>query len=351
MEPISFFSFLVGVCVKLWDPPANLLVTACSDHPIENETISHRCVFSIFLDAVKWSGTDLRPSKLGRLEEQLGEMGNKLYCRWPEACWPLCLMLGPFDIWRTSVVFWAQQSLDSLWNPMKMWPQYELSRKDAWWTESPAAAVGWGCSCLSDGGFQNRRVWFSVWCRCQLGWVLKADQVKVRQSTKSQVCWSKIQCGFHCFSIGFLRSFLLDTLLRFLRWEAQRGPTSMRPMPFFLPRCRSVAAGSSWRGHRGRQGGARSMIHQLFFQKFPMQCESCKAIISFPKSLWNLCVLDSNINIEIELDINLRIKSYFWADAHGPLRRIPRSVGLKAIEWGPASERYSLGFSEHICWK
>ena len=25
-----------------------------------------------------------------------------------------------------------------------------------------------------------------------------------------------------------------------------------------------------------------------------------------------------------------------------------RSVGLKAIEWGPASERYSLGFLEHI---
>ena len=28
-----------------------------------------------------------------------------------------------------------------------------------------------------------------------------------------------------------------------------------------------------------------------------------------------------------------------------------RSVGLRAIEWGPASEIYSLGFLEHICWK
>jgi len=28
-----------------------------------------------------------------------------------------------------------------------------------------------------------------------------------------------------------------------------------------------------------------------------------------------------------------------------------RSVGLKAVGSGPASEIYSLGFLEHICWK
>ena len=53
-----------------------------------------------------------------------------------------------------------------------------------------------------------------------------------------------------------------------------------------------------------------------------------------------------NIYIYIYFELTLIVGSAGLLDP--PFHR---SVGLKAIEWGPASEIYSLGSLEHICWK